>query len=67
MKLVSESDEVSVTRDKQTLRFKILALLAGDVVHFVIPTTVDESEDAVVFINQAKITNINGAAYEKEK
>ena len=66
MKLVSESDEVSVTRDKQTLRFKILALLAGDVVHFVIPTTVDESEDAVVFINQAKITNINGAAYEKE-
>ena len=57
---------MSATKNEQVLRFKVNELLAGEVVHFLIPTTVNKTDDAALYVNQAKITSVNGINHEKD-
>ncbi len=64
--LVSASSRVEAIRDEQRLSFTIDKLAAGETAHLLIPTTVADYGNAMLYQNTAKITKVGGADYELE-
>lgn len=63
---VKDSEMVQVVREKQQLIFTIQALQAKEELHFVIPTEVMDNGDDTVFVNTAKIIEVNAHPFVKE-